>query len=102
MAKDPNEFVKLARTGKHSGGGWFYLNSVCLEKALKNVGLPYKGTPLKVKQYAMKGKKNVAQIVLEIRVDTFTCDNCEIEKPVTEIGWDSMDVLCIDCKDFHP
>lgn len=69
MAKDPNEFVKLSRTGKESGGGWFYLNAVCLEKALGNVNIPSKGVALKVKQYAMKGKKNVAQIVLEIRID---------------------------------
>ena len=67
--REPQEFTKGKRISKR-GGIRIFVNADVLNKALVNAGLELEAQDLKVKSYALRGKKRVAQGILEIRNQT--------------------------------
>lgn len=65
--REPSEFTKGKRISRR-GGFRLFVNADVLNKAITNAGLPLEAQDLKVKSYALRGKKNVAQVILEIRI----------------------------------
>ena len=69
MSRESNEWVKGIYKSKGLETGLFvYIDGFTLNNALDKAGIP-RGTPVKIKRYALKDQKNIGKIVLKIRED---------------------------------